>query len=752
MPFESGSTRRKRPPDTLLSCLALDAHTQAAGRRRSISFGMAAGFFVALGALLLIAIFPIFPRQANIRAGDTAARTVKAPRGASFDSSYRTEQKRDEAERQVPPSLVYDPGVRAAQIAQYEKAAAQIAQTRAQSTEPDRKRAALASPPASLSPRTIETVLALPDDRWNAIEAEGRRVLEQELSVSLDDQAVASAKDSVDSQISVDLTANEALLVAELVRPLIVTTLAVDEAKTEQARAAARLSVAPEHINVTKGETILSAGETADELTVEKLRAVGLVTQRVEWRNVVAAAILSAIAALVVAGYLYVLQPRGITSERHLIGLALVMALPLLVAKFYLPLVMPDEHRYFLAFLLPVATAPILIAALLETDVAVIVSALIGMLIAFLSVFLPNVSLVAAVTPLDTIRLALVYGLGAIAGIYLVHRADRLNRYITAGVAVSAICFAVLLATWYVDGDRQAGDLGWMGFASGVNGIASGVLAAGVFVTVGVLFGVTTRLQLMELSQLNAPLLRRLQDEAPGTFHHSIIVGNLAERAADLIGADALLTRVGCYYHDIGKVLQPGMYVENIQAASPHEGMSPYESSEVIQAHVAGGLELARRARLPARVQAFIPEHHGTRLVSYFYRKAAEEDPATDPAAFQYPGPRPQSRETAIVMLADSTEAVVRASDDRSPERIGQLVDEVISERVAEGQLDESDLTLRDLRTIAESFKQTMRAVYHPRVQYPEPTAMERRRGVLRLPLRTPAAPRPTTRRRKIEP
>src|SRR5712692_3537331 len=176
------------------------------------------------------------------------------------------------------------------------------------------------------------------------------------------------------------------------------------------------------------------------------------------------------------------------------------------------------------------------------------------------------------------------------------------------------------------------------------------------------------------------------------------------------------------------------MYIENLQGAeTPHDALSPEQSADVIQQHVPAGLELAKRARLPARVQEFIPEHHGTRLVAYFYRKAAEADPGVDPAAYQYPGPRPQSRETAIVMLADSTEAVVRASPDRSPERINQLVDEVVAERVGEGQLDDSDLTLRDLRTIAESFKSTMRAVYHPRVQYPEPSPMEARRRLLRL-------------------
>jgi hypothetical protein len=273
--------------------------------------------------------------------------------------------------------------------------------------------------------------------------------------------------------------------------------------------------------------------------------------------------------------------------------------------------------------------------------------------------------------------------------------------------------------------------------ASATNGVMSGLLAAGCFVTMGVLFGVTTRVQLMELAQLNSPLLRRLQDEAPGTFHHSIIVGNLAERAADMIGADALLTRVGCYYHDIGKSLQPGMYVENqMGGENPHESMAPADSAEVIQQHVIGGIDLAQRNRLPARVQAFIPEHHGTRLVAYFYRLAAERDPNVDDEAFRYPGPRPQSRETAIAMLADSTEAVVRASEDRSPGRIDAIVEEVIAERLQEGQLDECDLTMRDLRTIAASFKVTMRAVYHPRVAYPQPAPAEVRRRILRLPTR----------------
>ena len=712
------------------------------GKPRPISLPTSVIFAAALAALFAAALFPIFPRKLDIRTGDVAARTLRAPREASYDSAVLTKQTQDSRAAAVPPSLVFDQTVQTQQQEQYDGIAQQISAIRGEQTDPARKQDELkqiALAPNSqtyLSDRSIQTTLGLSQDRWNAVVDEGRRVLQQQLGASLDESAVGSTRDRVSSLIGPSFNADEALLASELVRPHIVPTLVLDNAKTEAAKEAARNSVAPVHVDVQKNEIIVQAGSRVDDVAIEKLREVGLLSSGVEWASVASVVLLSIIAAAAIAGFIYLMQPGGVTSERHLIALAVISAAPLLVAKFYLPLVLPDDSRHFLAYILPVAAAPILIAALLETEVAVVVAMVVGALVACISIYLPGVSLVASISATDTVRLLLVYAFAPIAGIFVVHRAERLSRYLTAGFAVSAVSYFALMSMWLSDGGRQNVDLGWMAFSAGLGGVVSGVLAAGAFVTVGVIFGVTTRVQLMEMSQLNAPLLRRLQDEAPGTFHHSIIVGNLAERAADLIGADALLTRVGCYYHDIGKVMQPGMYIENqMGGETPHNQMTPEESSLVIRQHVTNGLELARKARLPARVQSFIPEHHGTRLVTYFYRKAAEDDPEIDPGRFQYPGPRPQSRETAIVMLADSTEAMIRSSSDRSPEKIDELVDQVIAERLSEGQLDESDLTLNDLRTIANSFKSTMRAVYHPRVAYPEPTEMETRRRVLRLPL-----------------
>jgi putative nucleotidyltransferase with HDIG domain len=366
------------------------------------------------------------------------------------------------------------------------------------------------------------------------------------------------------------------------------------------------------------------------------------------------------------------------------------------------------------------------VAGFIGAEVALLCAAVIALLAAFAAVLLLDVSVIGIGGSIDIVRIALVSGIGGAAGVFAVRNAERLVQFLIGGLLVAVSALITISATWLIDPSRELRDISWIVLAAGGNGMLSAFLSAGVFVTLGALFGVTTRLQLLEMSQLSQPLLLRLQDEAPSTFQHSVIVANLAEKGAHVIGADSLLTRVGCYYHDIGKLSRPGFFIENqLGGANPHDALDPGDSARIISDHVNDGLALAAAHKLPAKVAAFIPEHHGTRLVSYFYRRAAEEDPGVDPDAFRYPGPKPQSRETAIAMLADSSEAAVRSSPDHSPERIDAIVDEVFGERLAEGQLDESDLTLRNLHDLSASFKATLRAVYHPRIEYPAPTETE---------------------------
>jgi len=237
--------------------------------------------------------------------------------------------------------------------------------------------------------------------------------------------------------------------------------------------------------------------------------------------------------------------------------------------------------------------------------------------------------------------------------------------------------------------------------------------------------GLTTDLTLLELSDLGRPLLRRLAVEAPGTWAHSLAMANLCESACNMIGANGLLARVGCYYHDVGKLGNPTYFVENQGGGpNPHDQLPPQESAKIIRRHVLDGVALAQDAGLPDVVKAFIPEHHGTSDIAYFLNRARRESIRIDPADFRYPGPRPQSAETAVAMLADSAEAVVRVLEDRSPDAVREAIEQLVQQKLASGQLDDAPLTLRDLEQIKREFARVMSGTYHKRISYPRPSSV----------------------------
>jgi len=324
---------------------------------------------------------------------------------------------------------------------------------------------------------------------------------------------------------------------------------------------------------------------------------------------------------------------------------------------------------------------------------------------------------------------------GNIVGALAVWRRERMVAYFVAGGEVALAMVATYFAFFLASRSDDLTSLSIISFELVVNGVLSSLLAVGSFALLGRLFGILTTMQLLELANPTQPLLRRLLMEAPGTYHHSIMVGNLAERAAEVIGADSLLVRVAAYYHDIGKLERPWAFIEN-QAdtiANIHDKLNPEQSAKLIAAHVTDGVKLAEKYQLPARIREMIPQHHGTRTISFFYQQAAERTmDEVDAALFTYPGPRPQSREAAILMLSDSTEAAARASRDHSREAIEHLVERIVRQRLDEGQFDDCNLTLRDLTRIKQSFVTLLTGIYHPRIPYPpsattesQPTAIE---------------------------
>jgi len=405
----------------------------------------------------------------------------------------------------------------------------------------------------------------------------------------------------------------------------------------------------------------------------------------------------------------------------------LAVAVVLTAVRLILPQVSPDTAHRGYAFAIPVAAAAMVTAAFADLSLAVVVAATVSFLAAFIGATTPELAGAQFVGALEPLELVMAFAAGGLAGASFVHRADRLSRLAASAIPVAVATWVVLFAFWLLAEPRSNETLGWLSLAAGISGVASAGITLAVFVLLSFALGITTRLQLLELAQADHPLLHRLQEEAPGTFHHSMMVGSLAERAAQSIGADALMAKVGSYYHDVGKLAQPNHYIENMldTATNPHDALQPSASASIIREHVTNGLDIARRHRLPQTVRLFIPEHHGTRLVTYFYRRAIEagESPAAE--EFRYTGPRPSTKESAIVMLADSCEAVVRARQDRTLRVIEGLVDGIFAERLAEGQLDECDITMRELQQVARSFKSTLRAVYHPRIEYPQPSAEE---------------------------
>jgi putative nucleotidyltransferase with HDIG domain len=344
---------------------------------------------------------------------------------------------------------------------------------------------------------------------------------------------------------------------------------------------------------------------------------------------------------------------------------------------------------------------------------------------------------------LSLILTLMVGGVIAVLSITKIPNRDRLFK---AGHYTGIAFSAVILATYLFLGGKEQDILSLLkvyrpkpihldlifGY---LNGICSGyiVLVLGLpFIERA--FHVVTDIRLRQLSDLNHPFLKKFSLEAPGTFHHSQVVGSLAEAAAEAIGANALLTRVGAYFHDIGKILKPEYFTENIVSGqSKHSKLTPTMSTLIIIAHTKDGVEIGKELGLPSRIIDFIREHHGTSAVEYFFREALKKrkrgEEALSKDVFRYPGPKPRSKETAIVLLADAVEAISRTLAEPTPARIESLVHEVVMDRLMEKQLDESNVTITDLHKIEESFTRVLLGIFHSRIKYPKKQRKSRRQG-----------------------
>lgn len=358
-------------------------------------------------------------------------------------------------------------------------------------------------------------------------------------------------------------------------------------------------------------------------------------------------------------------------------------------------------------YLVPFAAVPVVILVFFDARTGIFALLTTIMLSCLVSLF-----------PYQFIFMELVAGLAAAFSIRVLTRRSQLLR--TALITFFAYLLAYVVIRILSEGNLQGFEWRMIGIFA-INAVVLSFVYILIFV-VEKIFGFTSQVTLVELSDINSPLLRRLAEEAPGTFQHSVQVSTLASEAARAIGANTQLVRTGALYHDIGKLESPIFFTENQHGINPHSGLNPETSAQKIISHVTKGIELAQKEKLPAVIRQFIPEHHGKSLARYFYNTAvnANPDKEIDKSKFMYPGPNPQTRETAILMLADSVEAASRSLQDYSPQSISDLVDKIVDGKVKEGLLNESPLSFRDIQTIKDTFKKRLATIYHSRVSYPE--------------------------------
>lgn len=502
----------------------------------------------------------------------------------------------------------------------------------------------------------------------------------------------------------------------ELQRQLIIgefqPTIYYDRATTDRERTAARNRVSRDKTEVVAGERVLTAHEVVQQDDIDRLNAYQNRLAELgrfsagsgRWLRIAGSILLNTLALLIFGLLLRLYRPKIYRSPRALLLLAFLLVM---VTSAGSVLAAASLTAPLSSTLIPIAF-PALVAAMLWDG---------RMALTFALVIAILLTIQTPLGELSSRVFLFAAGAAAALSVRAVHR--RAHGLILGGIVASAylvcaVAMGALLAWSWPDILEPT-------LYGTANGMAAALIAVGLMPVFEAWTGITTDQTLLELGDLNRPLLKRLSLEANGTYAHSINVANLAEAAARAIGANSLLARVGSYYHDIGKIAEPEYFVENQPGnRNPHDFMPPHESAAIVRRHVTEGMRLAEDAKLPARLKAFISEHHGTQLIGFFYEKASEETGvAPDETEFRYPGPRPGSPETAILMLADSVESAAKVLEEPTPEAIRELVDRIVQAKLDRGELDEAPLTLRDLTRIKEQFVAVLGGLYHHRLDYP---------------------------------
>ena len=554
----------------------------------------------------------------------------------------------------------------------------------------------------------IEFLLKANDDDLQSVFDKSKITLTSVLNVGI------SAKDFDNNNVTAIIKRNlpnnvpryQGTLIAGILNQIIVPNLVVDEFATEIAKKNAQNAVKPYEVVFKKGQKIVFEGEPVTKLKRDALRAAGYNVLEVNYGGIIGFYILIAFFTFVFLQYEKNFEKQYFNAKYMLIMSSFTLFTALVSA------VLPTG---FSPYIIPIPAYTILLSIFTTPRNAFFASTI---LLALISIGMHwNIEVVVSFMLLNTVVMT------AVSKLKFSKRSDLLitsAKISLAGVLIVGGIYFLEKYMMDIDNMLIFQDLGYIVINCFV---ISGIILLGILPIIENVFRVMTPYGLAELADHNQPLLRKLMNDAPGTFNHSLTVSHLCENAAEAIGANPVLARVGAMYHDIGKLLRPMFFVENQSfygIENPHKSCTPRFSKMLITAHPKDGVELAKDAHLPQIINNFILQHHGTSLVSYFYNEALKEEGAenVNEEQFRYPGPKPNMKETAILMIADAVESAVRAAKNPSNEEIDAIIDKIIKERLNDGQLSDSPLTLKDLKTIAETFSRMLRGMHHKRIKY----------------------------------
>jgi putative nucleotidyltransferase with HDIG domain len=640
--------------------------------------------------------------------GNAAAQDIIAPYAVSYQSEVLTAQKQQEAADLVEPVYTRpDSSIARQQLNDLKTALDFIDSVRNdQFSSQDQKYTDLAALDGIyITQDTAEQILSMSDSRWQTVSQESVVILEQVMRTTIREIDLEDVRQQLPSLVSLSLSEDQVQLVVKLAEAFVAPNSFYSEEETQQARDEAIAAVPAVTRSIVAGETIVRRGEIVGAEDIEALQEVGLLTSFSGWQNQAGTLAVVVLSAVFLVLY-FMSYPQVLKNTKKLALLVVFFVLFLVLGRYISPghLVIP--------YMFPMAAYSLLVAALIDRRTAIFTTIPLAILSAY---GMPN-----------TIDLTLYYSLGGIMGLLILRRPQRLSAYVSVAGIIAVSGAVILVAYRIIDPATDVTGLATLVGASVFNGVASAGLTVLLEYALAPLLDLTTTLQLVELSRPDHPLLQRLLREIPGTYQHTLQVANLAEQAAERIQANSMLARVGALYHDIGKMRNPQFFIENQgpNQVNTHDDMNPEESAEIIIDHVSYGLELAKKYRLPQRIRDFIPEHHGTLLARYQYGKALElaggDESKVDTSKFRYPGPRPQSVETALVMLADGSEAYVRSQNPATEDELRGLIKAMVDRRIETGQLNNTDITLKDLKVIIDSFTATLKGTFHARVDYPE--------------------------------